>query len=181
MKDVDLQMPVLEEGRIYSRDEVKDYICVDNEGSNDFNLMFAHFPRNLNTFEFDLEQYRRDEAAFLQYQVFSLGNFAGQIQEIQVAFDKLDALRQQGKELRRPEMDRDRVRLIIEKLQRREMIYPVFIQKNDPQRRIIEGMHRIVALWQLGSPHFPAYLVGYRDWFLSGRPSPEPPTPPQER
>ena len=43
--------------------------------------------------------------------------------------------------------------------------YPVFLQQNDPRRRIIEGMHRAVALLQLESPCLPAFLTGYRNWF----------------
>jgi hypothetical protein len=132
--------------------------------------MTLHFPwRDSGPFKHDSKRYRLGEPVLLQFRVFSLIEFDAQLQGFERRFNEHDALRDQGRSIEslawRPERDRDRVQKIMEKLESGESIFPVFVQQNDPQRRIVEGMHRAVAVRLLGGEKLPVFLAGYRDWF----------------
>jgi len=144
-------LPLLEEGRIYHRAEVEQYIGKQG-GSSDYDVMAIHFPRSLDGMDCDLEFYRPDEVVLLQYRVFPLSELASQIRGLELLFESHNA-------------HRERVETIKRLLANGSAVYPLFIQQNDPKRRIVEGMHRAVAMLQLGSPCVPAFLTGYRDWF----------------
>ena len=45
-----LNMPKLDEGRIYSQTEVENYIGTQ-DGTSDFDVVELHFPRNIQTWE----------------------------------------------------------------------------------------------------------------------------------
>jgi ribosomal protein S18 acetylase RimI-like enzyme len=81
-----------------------------------------------------------------------MAGFETQVRELEATFNS-------------HEEHRRRVQAIVEILLDGRPFYPVFLQQNDPRRRIIEGMHRAVALLQLESPCLPAFLTGYRNWF----------------
>jgi hypothetical protein len=170
MDAVKLKMPELEEGRVYQREDVLGYICVDGEGRSDYDLTNLHFPLKVGeNHEQDPLSHLADERMLLQYRILPLVEFEGQLEGVEASFAENDSLRDKGAALPplgfRPERDTDRTRRIIDKLLCGAVIYPVFIQKNDPQRRIIEGNHRALALKQLRWRQLPAFLVGYRNWF----------------
>jgi ribosomal protein S18 acetylase RimI-like enzyme len=146
-----LRMPKLEEGRVYRKEEVAEYIGLQ-DGSSDYNVAVIHFPRNLKTWEHDFRGWRAEEEVLLQYQVYPLADFEDQLRDLEEGFNK-------------DEKHRRRVQAIADILLQGQPVFPVFMQQNDPQRRIIEGMHRAVALKQLESPCLPAFLTGYRNWF----------------
>jgi GNAT superfamily N-acetyltransferase len=144
-------MPRLDEGRVYHRAEVEQYIG-KQDGTSDYDVAAIHFPRNLQTWVHDFRGWRDGEEMLLQYQVYPMAEFKEQLGGLEKAFDRHDE-------------HHNRVQAIVEALLGGERFYPVFIQQNDSQRRIIEGMHRAVALVQLESFCLPAFLTGYRNWF----------------
>lgn len=146
-----LNMPKLEEGRVYRRAEVESYIGLQT-GTSDFDVVDLHFPRHLETWQHDGRGWRDGEEMLLQYQVFPMAEFKPQLWELADTFS-------------RHEEHQGRVEAIVEVLTSGKPVFPVFLQQNDPQRRIIEGMHRAVALFHLGSPCLPAFLTGYLNWF----------------
>lgn len=146
-----LNMPRLEEGRIYRRAEVENYVGTQTDTS-DFGVVDLHFPRNLETWQHEGRAWRDGEEMLLQYHVYPMAEFKPQLWELADTFS-------------RHEGEQSRVEAIVDILTRGEPVYPVLMQQNDPQRRIIEGMHRAVALFHLGSPCIPAFLTGYRNWF----------------
>lgn len=146
-----IQMPLLEEGRIYRRSDVTSYIGTQT-GTSDFDVMALHFPRNLVTWEHDGRGWRDGEEVVLQYQVFPMAALKEQIWQLEESFCQRDD-------------HRKRIDEIVEYLLSGSPVYPVLMQENDPQRRIIEGMHRAVALMQIESHCIPAFLAGYRNWF----------------
>lgn len=151
-----LNMPKLDEGRIYRRAEVESYIGMQ-DGTSDFDVVNAHFPRSLETWHADCLGWRDDEEMLLQYHVYPLVKFKQQIVELANTFDQF-------------EDHRNRIDAVVETFLRGELVYPVFLQQNDPQQRIIEGMHRSVALLQLGCPCLPVFLTGYGNWFMPDQP-----------
>jgi hypothetical protein len=168
----ELKMPALERGRIYRREDLVGEICVDSEGTNDWNLVTVNFPFQISgPFQHDALNSRLDEQMLVQYDVLPLSEFETQLQALEDSYRKDDELRENGTAPScigfRPEKDEDRIQRVLEKLARGETIYSVFIQQNDPQRRIIEGRHRAVALRRLRWGQLPVLLVGYRDWFVS--------------
>lgn len=149
---MNLRLPDLEDGRVYRQQQVAEYIGFQ-DGSSDFNVVFSHFPRDLKTFESAVVSPERvGEEMFLQYRTFALSAFIAQIRRLETLFVPL-------------EKDLSRIETIEEKLLSGDCVFPVFIQHNDPQRRIIEGMHRCVALFRLQSPVLPTFVTGYREWF----------------
>ena len=146
-----IQMPKLDEGRVYRRAEVEQYLG-KQDGTSDYDVAALHFPRNLQTWEHDFRGWRDAEEMLLQYRVYPMADFEEQFRELEEAFT--------------PHADhRRRIQAIVEVLLDGKPFYPVLLQQNDPRRRIIEGMHRAVALLQLESPCLPAFLTGYRNWF----------------
>jgi hypothetical protein len=166
----DLILPDLKEGEIYQHEEVRQYIHVDQEVNSDYWIMVQHFPWEVTgRFDHDGLRYRRDEPVLLQYRLFPLTDFDTQLRQLQGTFDQHDAWRDRGECVQsafwKKELDRARVEKIVEKLMSGEPVYPVFVQQDDPQRRILEGMHRTIAVQQLGGTVLPVFLAGYRDWF----------------
>ena len=94
----------------------------------------------------------------LQYQVFPLAEFSQQIEEFESLYAGIDA-------------ERKRIEAIVELYRNGAMTYPVFLQQNDPKRRIIEGTHRSVALRRCGSLYLPTFVAGYRNWFFPDLPA----------
>lgn len=148
---VRLRLPELEDGRLYRRLEVEEYFG-DQDGSSDFNVVFSHFPRSLVTWEHDFRQWRDGDEMLLLYRTISTVRLETQIRAFEAAFSPL-------------EKERDRVGEIEKLLRNGNVVFPVFMQLNDPQMRIIEGMHRSVALLRLQCSIVPAFLTGYREWF----------------
>jgi len=146
-----LNMPWLEEGRIYQQSEVEDYIGFQT-GTSDFVLVEQHFPRNLETWEHDGLGWRDGEEMLLRYLVYPMTEFMNQLWELADTF----AMHEEHQK---------RVDKIIKHLTDGEWVFPVFLQQNDPQKRIIEGMHRAVALFHLESHCIPTFLSGYGNWF----------------
>jgi hypothetical protein len=144
-------MPKLEEERVYHREEVAEYIGTQS-GTSDFTVAELHFPRNLQTWEHDGTAWRDREEVFLQYKVFAIEGFKEQISALET-----DYMKKSG--------ERERVRFIVETLEKGNPFFPVLIQKNDHRRRIIEGHHRSIALLWLESNFLPAFLLGYKNWF----------------
>jgi ribosomal protein S18 acetylase RimI-like enzyme len=146
-----VRMPKLEEGKVYHREEVAPYIGTQSDRS-DFDVAALHFPRNLRTWEADVLAWRDREEILLQYMVFDLTEFKEQIRAIETDYMKR-------------EDHRERVEAIVEKLMQGNPFYPVLMQQNDLQRRIIEGQHRSIALLRLESECLPTFLMGYGNWF----------------
>jgi GNAT superfamily N-acetyltransferase len=148
-----IMMPKLEEERVYHRDEVAAYIGTQ-EGSSDYTIAELRFPRNLKTWEPDVTAWRDGEEILLQYTVFPMEDFKEQL----------------GPRLaecwERKNDEWNRVERIVEILENGNPFFPVLMQKNDRERRIVEGHHRSMALLSLESDCLPAFLLGYRNWFI---------------
>lgn len=144
-------MPQLEVGRVYRRTEVEDYIGYQ-DGTSDFDIVGLHFPKCVDTWQSGRGGWRNGQEMLVQYKVFSTAELRPQIQDLADVFAHLTE-------------EQRRVELIIERLLNGESAFPVFMQQNDPQRRITEGKHRSVALMQLNSEFVPTFLTGYQDWF----------------
>ncbi len=159
---IHLHYPSLTPGHVYNREEVRPYVG-DQQGTSDWDVAFSHFPRDLRTWDDDLSGWRDKEPYLVQYAVYPLEDFAEQITDLQQAFLECP-------DAKRREEEHSRIRRIVGLLRQGEVVYPVFLQRNDHSKRIIEGMHRAIALMQLRSPWLPAFLMGYRDWFEDGLP-----------
>jgi hypothetical protein len=167
MEIVELKMPSLEPGRIYQAEDLVDHLYVDGDGTSDYNLTSQQFPfkKSAGRLVHDALSSRPNEAMVVRYQVLALSDFNTQLRDLEQLFERGDAQRDAGTVIRRREKECDRVQIIADKLLRGEVIYPVFIQQNDPYRRIIEGNHRAVALYRLGWNQLPVLFAGYADWF----------------
>ena len=154
-----VRSPKLEEGRVYHREEVVEYIG-DQSGTSDFDVMKSHFPRSLDCWEADPRAWRDGEEILLQYRVFPMEDFKEQMRSLEKTYMQHDS-------------ERQRVDAIVETLQSGKPLFPVLMQRDDPQRRISEGYHRAVALWWLESACLPAFLAGYRNWFTEDELAPE--------
>ncbi len=151
-----IAMPKLEEGRLYHREEVGDHLGFQT-GSSNFDIAALHFPRNLDTWDFDFYARQKGAEILLRYRVFSMDALKPQLRSLEATFWE-------------HETERKRVETIIAILQNGGPVLPVLMQQNDPKRRVIEGMHRSVALLQLESYCLPAFLMGYRNWFADDEP-----------
>ena len=170
MDTIKMHLPDLQEGSIYQQADVRDYIYIDSDGCSDYDLTAQNFPLSVGEkLEADLLSCRQNEKMFVEYQVFPILELEDELQKLEERFKRNDAKRDEGTTKFSPgfrmEKERDRVQRIVEMLLRGDVIYPVFIQKNDPHRRIIEGGHRALAIKQLGWGQLPTFLAGYRDWF----------------
>lgn len=145
-----VRLPDLTPGRIYCRHEVEHYFG-DQQGSSDYDIVRIGFPRNLTTFECTVLGWK-DEEIVLQYRLLNAEVLAPRRESLEAQF------------IEKPEHEA-RVRAIQLLLNRGEPAFPVFFQQNDPQFRVLEGNHRLVALGRLNTPVIPAFCVGYRDWF----------------
>jgi hypothetical protein len=148
---MELSLPRLETGRVYHRNEVDPYISYQTGASN-FDIVYLQFPRFLETWDSDLWQCRNGEEMLLQYQLFDMDGLEQAIKKLEAIFDS-------------HEEHRRRVENIGQVLSTGAPVFPAFMQQNDPQYRIIEGMRRAVALLRLGSRTLPTFLMGYSDWF----------------
>ncbi len=117
-----VRFPKLEEGRIYHREEVIEYIA-DQSGTSDFDVMKLHFPRSLDRWEADLNAWRDGEEILLQYHVFLMEDFKEWMWSLAETYTQSDS-------------ERQRVDAIVETLQSGKPLFPVLMQQNDPQRRI---------------------------------------------
>lgn len=140
-----VKFPELEEGRVYHRKEVAEYIG-DQRGSSDFDVMKAHFPRSLDNFEYDPKAWRDGEEILIQYRVFQMKDFKERMWSLADTYRKHDS-------------EWQRVDAIVKTLQSGKPLFPVLMQQNDTQRRICEGHHRAVALLWLESYCLPAFLA----------------------
>ncbi len=156
-------LPNLEEGRIYRRDEVSEYIG-EQTGSCDYNVFKSGFPIDIETRKDDHKRYRGDKEILLQYTVLPMSTLVQQIRKNEKTYS------QDSNETRRIE-HLDRIEKIQELLIKGDPVFPVFIQMDDPQHDIREGTHRSIALLRLNSPVVPAFLAGYPDWFEADRDS----------
>ena len=142
-----LKMPDLIEGSTYTLEEAKPYVAED-----DLKLIQIGFPKSIKNWpNEDLLQWRSNEPILFEYRKVLILEFESQIQEYYRLYQK-----SVGHD--------ERVRSIIKKLERGETAYPVFVQKNDPQLRISEGMHRAVAMWLLKAQFIPTFLTKYKCW-----------------
>jgi GNAT superfamily N-acetyltransferase len=146
-----VMIPELEEGRVYHAEEVAKYIGTQS-GTSDFVVAGLHFPKNLKTWEHDCTAWRDREEILLQYKVFAIEEFKLQF------WERAECMKRSG--------EWERVERIVEILEKGDPLFPVLMQKNDPQHRIIEGHHRSIALLWLGSNCLPAFLLGYKNWFM---------------
>lgn len=55
--------------------------------------------------------------------------------------------------------DEDRTDKIIEEVNDSGKLYPIFIEENDPNYFVMEGRHRMVAMWKLGYRKIPVMFV----------------------
>ena len=95
--------------------------------------------------------WRQDEEVLYEYRVCDTEVFRPQIEELRTVF------RQSCDEW-------SRVLKIMGVLQCCEFAFPIFTQLNDPQQRIVEGMHRSVAMLELSAESLPVLRVKYADW-----------------
>ena len=146
-----LTLPNLQPGRVYRRCEIEQFVG-HQHGTSDFDIANAQFPRDLTTWEADLQLWRAGDEVLVQYQVFPIDRFKRLILELESTFNQHHDHLQ-------------RVAAIKQVILKGDVVFPVFLQQNDSQHRLIEGMHRAVALFRLGSPALPAFLTGYSDWF----------------
>ncbi len=97
MDVIKLKMPGLKRGKIYRREDLLDHICVDREGSNDFDVASLHFTFKLSgRFEHDALSFRLNERMLAQYEVLKLSEFDDQLGALEGTFKKNDALRDSG-------------------------------------------------------------------------------------
>jgi len=148
-----LAMLHLEVGKVYDEAEVRHLFVDHGQGSTDWGRVRVRFPWPLDDPQgHDHENFRADDEMVVQYAELPVSELAEQIRELQITFA--------GK----PE-ERDRIEVIKQKYANGEPVFPVFVQSNDRQYRICEGMHRIVALAECGARIVPVFKTGYRDWF----------------
>lgn len=148
-----IQVPKLEENRIYHEYEVSQYIGTQS-GSSNFKIASLRFPKDFQNDppEHDGEAWKDGEEILLQYKIFAFANFKEQIKSLESDYLKKSEHSQ-------------RVECIVNLLKNGNVFFPVLIHKNDPKCRIDEGHHRSIALLWLESDLLPAFLMGYEDWF----------------
>jgi hypothetical protein len=143
-----LKMPNLRIGQSYKWTELTEVAS-----DEDRRLVTVGFPKDIDRWPHEnLLLYRPDEEIYLEYTEWSLDVLRPQLEELRELF-KTDANHWV------------RVKRIKELLQQGEPARPVFVQKNDVQKkRIVEGMHRAVAFLELGADSIPVLLTKYADW-----------------
>ena len=55
--------------------------------------------------------------------------------------------------------DAKRTKTILQKLQAGETEYPIYVQRKDPDKFVMEGRHRMVAFWMAGLKNIPVAYV----------------------
>jgi hypothetical protein len=150
-----LTMPNLEIGNLYCEAEVRHLFVDHGGGSTDWGRVKVRFPWRLDDpRNDDMERFRSNDEMVVQYEELPITAILEQIRHLQSVFEA------------KP-MERQRIEAIKDKYGRNEPVYPVFLQGNDSQNRISEGMHRAVALLESGATIIPIFRTGYRDWFRS--------------
>jgi hypothetical protein len=148
-----LKMPGLNVGKIYHESDVKHLFVDHGGGSTDWGRVKVRFPWRLDDLRSDdMEKFRRDDEMVVQYTEAPIAELSKQIHGLQRDFSTI------------PE-ERRRIDAIKATYAGGELVFPVFVQSNDPQQRICEGMHRAVALLECGAETIPMFRTGYRDWF----------------
>jgi hypothetical protein len=154
---VRLRMPELVIAQIYQEADVKHLVLDHGKGSTDWGRVRVRFPWPLDDWlGHDHENFRHDEEMVVQYWEFQIANLEEQIRERQADFA------QRG--------ERQKIEAILRLYENGEPVFPVFMQSNDPQQRICEGMHRAVALFESGSLKLPAFRTAYPSWFKLKQP-----------
>ena len=82
-----IQTPRLEEGRVYRRAEVEQYLG-KQDGTSEYDVAAIHFPRNLETWQTDLMAWRNSEEMLLQYQIYPMADFEEQLRELEEVFTR---------------------------------------------------------------------------------------------
>jgi hypothetical protein len=142
-----IRLPPLQIGKTYKASDLTQMLSED-----ELERASIGFPSDIQQWpNTDILRYRPDEEIVFDYVVMPIGVLRPQIVDLRRLF-------------RTKEDDWCRVRRIKELLERGEVAWPVFIQKNDPEKRITEGMHRSVAMLQLSIGQLPVLLSKYQDW-----------------
>lgn len=142
-----LRLPDLRPGVTYTFQEVEPFVAAD-----DLRLVNVGFPKHLEEWPSeDILGYRPNEPVLLEYHVLPIQVLEQTILEWHKLFDE-------------SQDHKGRVAEIANRLQGGEMALPVFVQKNDPHKRIVEGFHRAVAMWLLNSAEVPVLYTKYADW-----------------
>ena len=139
-------LPDLEPGRTYKRTELAHLVPEDDllQATNCFPTDIECWPIK------DIQLWRRDGEVLFEYTEMDIRDALIDIQTLWRDFE------------RRPD-HRIRVEKIKRLLETEKPAWPVFIQKNDPHKRIVEGRHRSVAMMELLVPRLPVLLSKYAD------------------
>jgi hypothetical protein len=152
-KRPDIKLPPLEVGRTYRAVEVAAHVAED-----DLEIAILGFPRDLARWPHaDMLSYRPDEEVLFDYDIWDISLIRPQVEDLRVTFKGV------------PEQW-ERVSRIMGRFERGEAAYPIFVQLNDPERRICEGMHRAVAMLELGVSRVPVLQAKYGDWKATAQP-----------
>ena len=146
-------MPDLTVGQLYSQAEVQHLFVDHGGGSTDWGRVKVRFPWPLDDQDgHDHENFRGDDEMVVQYVELPIAELLGQIHELKRTFAA------------RPD-ECQKIEVIKGMYAKGAPVFPIFVQSNDPQQRICEGMHRAVALLECGSETISAFRTGYRGWF----------------
>jgi hypothetical protein len=153
-------MPKLELGKVYEAHEVEKY-TIQPDGTNDYNLAIGSFPHDLSDKDLacNNQAFQPGEKVLLKYLVLDLADFRTEIEQLSTIF-------------RRQPAHWERVTKIVKVLTDGHTFHPVFVQRDAIRKRILEGMHRAVALLEMGSQVLPTFILGYRNWLQSVGPPP---------
>ncbi|MEZ6143286.1 MAG: hypothetical protein R3B84_22190 [Zavarzinella sp.] len=140
-------MPQLEVGRTYRWDELTGVVHDEDLGP-----LSIGFPKSIEYWPHeDILNCRPDEKFVFEYAEWPVERLKSHITENRELFMSHT-------------YHRDRIQTIKNLLVQGEPVFPIFVQKNDPMNRIVEGMHRSVAFYELGADFIPVLLTKYADW-----------------
>jgi hypothetical protein len=148
------KMPTLIVGRVYEQAEIREYMG-EQQGSDEFGVLKANFHRDINDWPNHARpnrEFLRNERILFEYQIFPLCELANQARAFEEAF--------------RPHQEHEeRIEAIVRRVRSGDFQWPVYIQKDDPKRRLFEAFHRLIAFLRLDAPSVPVFLVGWHSWF----------------
>jgi hypothetical protein len=144
---MNLELPPLEVGRTYTGTELLSYVAED-----DLVKVTQGFPKDLERWPHEnLLAWSPEKEVLFEFAVWDISVLRSQIEDFSNVF-------------RSKQDEWNRVCRIVELLEGGAVAFPVFAQFNDPKRRISEGMHRSVAMLELGVRRVPVLLAKYADW-----------------
>jgi hypothetical protein len=137
-----MHLPSLKKGKCYRHEEIAQYLVKHENGSDDFLRARLHYePPDMLRRELWLT-----EGHVVEYREIPRSILEEQVDELETQFERYPG-------------HFERIQTILHLLRAGAVALPVIIPDYDPKRRILEGMHRVIAFRLAGLELVPTFLL----------------------